>query len=835
MSTLKRWSGHLLKGLLALIAALVAAVFIVLWKSLPETKGTVRVPGLGAPVKVARDALGIPTIEAAVPEDAARALGFLHGQERFFQMDLLRRASAGELSGLFGPIALGVDRAVRIHRFRAAARRVIESMGPEERRVVDAYAEGVASGLNELGVKPFEYWLLRAKPEPWRSEDTVLVIFSMWLDLQPANGEPDRSRAVVRDLFPPEVAEYLLSAADPFQAAIDGSVIDPPALPKSPGPPPVTITANTTSSLFLASHAATHTTAPHSPSPPARTNSTSQALVDMWTWSVGGLAGELGIRIGPAVELDPDYSLGSNTWAVAGSRTATGAAIVADDMHLGLSVPSIWYRATTITSGERMDGVTLPGTPAFIIGSNGHVTWGFNNSQIDTSDVVIIEPDPADPSRYLVPGGSENFEDFEETITVNGGPAETLKARWTRWGPVIGKDHFGRTIAFLWVAHQPGAANFGLMRMARAQSTTEAVVVAQQAGMPAQNILIGDSAGSIAWTIAARVPRRDGLDGSAPVSLARGGGWNGWLSPEETPAIIDPPDGILWGANARMVGGIHLLALGDGSYQNSVRAWRIHERLAEVKDTKPADMIALQLDVRAPLMDFWRDLLAATLTPDETFADPSRETMRRLAVEWNGDADTASAGYRLIREFRREVVNRTTAIVFARCREAYDGFRSHRFTEERIVRDLVTSRPAAWLPADHTGWEALLLESADSVIAAAKKAGPLEQYRWGDYNRLSMRHPLGGAVPLLGKLLNMRAVPLSGDGSTVNALLRGHGPSERMVVSPGQETEGILHIPGGQSGNPASSHYDSSHSGWLSGEPTPLQPGRAESNLLLTP
>jgi penicillin amidase len=353
--------------------------------------------------------------------------------------------------------------------------------------------------------------------------------------------------------------------------------------------------------------------------------------------------------------------------------------------------------------------------------------------------------------------------------------------------------------------------------------------------MPAQNFIAGDSAGSIGWTIAGRIPRRTGFDGTAPVSFTRGARWDGWLAPEDVPAIVNPPDGILWSANARVVGGDAFAKLGDGGYAPAARAARIRDRLLEMHDAIPADMLALQLDNRSLQIDFWRDLLVSILTPEHTAADPGRAQMRELAVEWNGEAFAASAGYRLIREFRREVTNLTASVVFARCREAYPDFRSGYLVEERIVRDLVTAKPPAWLPADHTGWDSLLLAAVDTVVAKAGGPATMDQYTWGNYNQLAMRHPLGMALPLVGRWLDVPPVPMSGDAHVVNAQLRGHGSSERMAVSPGAEARGILHMPGGQSGNPLSPHYSSSHAGWARGDPVPLQPGPAVANLLLTP
>lgn len=541
---------------------------------------------------------------------------------------------------------------------------------------------------------------------------------------------------------------------------------------------------------------------------------------------------------------DPDYAVGSNNWAVAGSRTATGGALVANDMHLGLRTPPIWYRADIrIRSGgnneSRVTGLTLPGTPVLISGSNGHIAWGFTNAEIDTSDVVLVEPDPTDSSRYLTPDGPRAFENFEESIRVNGGEPQTLTVRWTQWGPVLGEDHRSagqqNTIALSWTANKPDTANLNLMRLEAATTTAEALRIARTAGMPSQNFIAGDSSGTIGWTLAGLIPRRIGMDGTEPVSFARGAGWDGWLAEGEVPELLEPDAGILWSANARVAGGDDFRKLGDGGYALASRSLQIRDRLATLERATPADMLAVQLDNRGVYLEFWQQLLVDVLENETSASNPGRARMRELAIAWGDEAVTASVGYRIVRDFRRRVITQTSNQIYARCRAAYPGFADHGLVNERIVRALVSARPSAWLPADHPGWDALLLEAADFVADAAGGYAKLDGHTWGNFNRLSMRHPLGAALPVVGRFLDMEAAPQNGDSNVVNSQFRGHGSSQRMAVTPGRESEGILHIPGGQAGNPLSRHYRSSHPGWARGEPTPFLPGPAVNNLLLTP
>ncbi len=243
----------------------------------------------------------------------------------------------------------------------------------------------------------------------------------------------------------------------------------------------------------------------------------------------------------------PDtFHPGSNNWAVSGKHTADGRALVADDMHLGIRVPHIWYRASLVWpdaegKSHSMTGVSLPGTPAIVVGSNGHVAWGFTNSEGDWVDVVIVEVDPDDKDSYLTPDGPRKFEHVTESIKVKDAADEKLEIVSTIWGPIIDHDHQGRPRAIRWVAHDPDGVNMGLMRMESADNLEDALRLANLSGSPAQNFVVADDQGRIAWTILGRIPQRVGFDGRLPTSWADGSHrWDGYLAPEEYPRIVDP-------------------------------------------------------------------------------------------------------------------------------------------------------------------------------------------------------------------------------------------------------------------------------------------------------
>ena len=597
--------------------------------SLPQLDGEIAIAGLSTPVTVSRDAAGIPTIRAGNRLDLARATGFVHAQDRFFQMDLLRRNSAGELAELVGPAVLDKDREVRVHRFRTVAQRVLAEGNDQDRALLEAYAAGVNAGLASLGVKPFEYLLLGTTPAPWRPEDSALVMFSMFLDLQDDQMRNETRRGLILDLMGPEMFAFLCPKGTRWDAPVQGEAFN---VPEIPGP-----------EVF---------------------DTRKPRQVDVAVLAPPGTLAE-----------ETTFHAGSNNWAVAGTQTKDGRALVADDMHLGIRVPHIWYRASFEWPVEeaapqpadtkpgvepklhRATGVTLPGTPAMVVGSNGHVAWGFTNSEGDWADVVIVEVDPADKDSYKTPDGLRKFEHSKETIKVKGEPDATLEVVSTIWGPIVDKDHQDRPRALRWVAHDTDGVNMGLIQLEAAATLEEAMRLANLSGSPAQNFVVADDQGRIAWTILGRMPRRVGFDGQVPTSWADGSRrWDGYLRPEEYPRIVNPENGKIWTANARVVSGEMLAQLGDAGYDLGARAQQIRDDLLALDKATEADMLAIQLDDRAEFLKPWRELLLSTLSLGAVENNLKRRELRALVDDWGGRAAIDSVGFRAVRTFRKKLL-----------------------------------------------------------------------------------------------------------------------------------------------------------------------------------
>ncbi len=772
--------------------------------SLAMLDGELELPGLSAEVRIERDALGIPTITASSLVDAAYGLGFVHAQERYFQMDLQRRQAAGELAALVGPAALDSDRAMRRHRFHSVAERAVALTAPHDRARYDAYAAGVNAGLAALKTPPFEYLLLRVTPEPWRTEDAVLTGLAMYHDLQNPGASAEPVLGVMHDMLPDPLFEFLAARASDWETPVEGA-----PMPVAPVPGPGVFQLRSAADALR---------------PMGRAQPGHPTHEDAW--------------------FEEQSTIGSNNWAVAGPLTPSGAALVANDMHLRISVPNIWFRASIVTPDPlapgrtmRQTGVVLPGMPVMIVGSNGHVAWGYTNSQADWHDLVVLEPDPRDPSRYLTPDGPRSFERVTETIRVKGGTDRTMEMRWTIWGPVWDTDHRGRERALRWIAHDAEVLAQSVDRFTFGRDTESALRLAARTAIPGQNLVVGDRDGRIGWTLAGTLPVRKGFSGELPVSWADGTRrWDGWLSIDRHPRILDPPSGRLWTANARVVDGDNRQLLGEGNYADGVRARIIRDELFATGTATPDRMLQIQLSDDGRFLERWRARLLEALTPQVRGTSPARaEFARLLETTWSGRASIESVAYRLTRH-TRAVVSRLAFDPFVQRWQAAAPSATYarmRRAEGPLWR-LVTEQPLHLLHPAYESWDALLLAAVDEAIAdLTADGGALADRTWGEVNRAFITHPLSAAVPLLGRWLDMPADPLPGDVYTPRASSARAGASQRMAVSPGREEEGYMHMPVGQSGHPWSPFYRSQHEAWVKGEKLPFLPGPPVHRLTL--
>lgn len=801
--------------LLSLVVLVGVAALLVWWQlraSLPITEGEVAVPRLSTPLAIERDALGTVVIRAPDRRLAAFASGWVHGQERFFEMDLTRRRAAGELAALLGPRLIDSDRAQRIHRLRMTATATLRQLPAEQQQLLAFYAAGVNNGLAALSARPFAYTLLRQAPTPWTEADSLLVVLAMFATLQ----DPENRRERLADELAthvPALAELMLIGGTDWDTPLSGGPLPAPPLP---GP----------------------------------------ALIDLRTLDPG-----LFQELLPAQPVTP---VGSNAFAVAAARGVHGRALVAGDMHLSLGVPNLWFRQQLNYEREgravTLTGVALPGLPGIVAGSNGAVAWGITNSYGDWLDFVRLTPVEGTDDRYRNASEREQLlTPQQEVIEVAGAEPVTLDFHVSSYGPVVGRDAGGRRLALAWVAHRPGVVDLKLGDLDLAQSVAEAIEVVRDSGIPQNNFIFADRDGHIGWTLGGRIPRRAcpvdldcttttvetpygalpqraSYDPRLPVDSVRLAGdvWEGWLTPAEVPARIDPPEGRIASGNQRKLDGPALALIGDGGYAHGARARAIVTLLDARPTHDVASLFAIQLSSESAFMSGWRDRIVARLQARQRSADA--ELLRLLGTQPLVAAPD-SVAYRLTRELRLAIAARVLTGLAGPLKAKRPEFVWPRLSQlDGIVVRLLDERPAHLLASRWADWDALVDEAIDSTVASlAAQPGGLAARTWGEQNMLTLRHPLSRAVPALSPLLDLPREPVPGDAFVPRAQGPAFGASQRLVVAPGHEAEGLLQMPGGQSGHPLSPWYGAGHADWVQGRPVPLLPGAPVATLTLVP
>lgn len=771
-------------------------VYVSVRGSLPTLAGELPIHGLGGTVSVLRDSAGVPHVKAGNRLDLARATGFLHAQERFFQMDLMRRDAAGELSALFGVVALEHDTSRRLHGLRHVAERALKMMPAARRQQLDAYTQGVNSGLTELTVRPPEYLLLRHDPAPWLPEDTLLVVHAMWFTLTDEKALRDRSLTRIHKQLPKAAARFIHRWGAGVDAAVDDTVIADPAVPP-------------------------------------------EGVFDLRTLLAD-------VPLSRPALLPLDHILGSNAFVVSGQRAGGGPALLANDMHLGLRVPNIWYRmqleVEAPSKALKLTGVTLPGTPAVVVGSNGHLAWGFTNAYVDVADRIEVELGEAEGKTYRTSTGTREFVRRVERIEIARAAPVNVEFSDTIWGPVVPFD--GELHAIRWAAHFPEATNLELMQFEPLHTVEQALEQVRHVGIPAQNLLVADRAGSIGWTVIGRVPARiDGVDHDRALS------WKGlsgtvlgsdampWAAPSTIPQQVNPEDGVLWSANARMVGGDSLSVLGNGNYHIGARARQIRDALRSGATHDEASALQIMLDDRVLYLQQWHHWLIEALHRAPASLSQAAP-LKTLIASWSGRALPQDAAHRWIHEFR-DTVRQTVMGDIASAMKvpagefAFEGVRQI----EGVVVQLLREQPRHWLHPRHPSWESLLDKALRETVQRVlnENPGPVGERTWAERNGAAVAHPLARAIPELASLLNMPHFSTSGDALAPKVMRGSQGASERIAVRPGSHQTAVFHMPGGQSGHPLSSYYTTGFSDWVQGKAAPLIPGDTVNTLTLVP
>lgn len=762
--------------------------------SLPALDGERNLPQLAAPATVATDSHGIPSIRAGSRSDAARVLGYVTARDRLFQMDLMRRKNAGRLAEIFGDKAFASDKQARIYGFNVRAGRVFASLPAAHRGYLQAYADGVNSYLLQARALPFEFGALGYSPEPWQAEDCLLVVFGMFETLTARAEQSERMLSVMQQTLPADAAAFFTPDTDRYTDQL----------------------LHTAASLR-----------PPRPVPAA---------------ALQTLLAQNGSAIPQLADAGAGESLaGSNAWAVSGRKTADGRAILANDMHLSINVPNIWYRIELAYPGVEAVGVNLPGTPFLIAGSNRHLAWGMTNVGGDFLDLVQLETDADHAGQYRVGAEWQDFELRRETIRIKGGGERELTVRESRWGPVADKPLLGRPVAIRWAALDTAAVNTELLELEQSQSLEQALAIANRAGGPQLNILFADSGGHIAWTLTGKIPLRFGGDGAVSKSWADGKtGWSGYLPAERMPRSVDPEQGFLASANERRFGADYPVVIGH-QFANGYRAFRISQKLGQIPQHDEWSLFNLQLDTESEFFDYYRQLALRALGAIDPAAQADAAAMRDYLLAWNGRADSDSLGLPLLVEFRKQLIEAVFPPFLAACKQADPDFSYAWNYADTPLQALLNAADPALLPdaGRYRSWDGFVAAQLEQAAAKLLQRNPgkrLADLTWGSQNKAAYAHPFSKAMPFLAAFLNVPEQTLAGcTGYCVRVAGANFAASERLVVSPGHWQDGILHMPGGQSGHPLSEFYMDQQPYWLQGLPLALQAGDAAYRWTLNP
>ena len=779
------------------VAAAATAIWWYVYRPLPQLDGSVAVAGLHGEVTVERDNWGVPHIRASSAEDLAEAQGYVLAQDRLWQMDLLRRVARGQLSEVLGPATLEIDKSYRILNFGRAAERDFAMASPEVRNILVAYARGVNRFIDQHATRlPIEFTLLKYKPEPWRPTDSLLIGCYMYRTLTDTRAE-EIGRAIVAAKVGPELAKDLYSP----DAAMDHFVVGDPGVQKD-------------------AHAAAH-----------KDSDQDEDEDEMDSEDV--LKAQRELYDSPRVAVVPDltsalaeaakgwigesqrqirHSLGSNNWVVSGAYTATGKPLLANDMHLELTLPPIWYEVHLTAPGWNVKGFALPGLPMVVVGHNDRIAWGFTNNGADVQDLYIETFNPANADEYRVNGQWKKADIYDEVIKVKGAADEHLRLVVTRHGPVVQQEG-NQGYAMRWTVLEPGALSTSYTWLGKAQNWGEFREIMKGIWGPGQNVVYADVDGNIGYVLGAHVPVRKKGHGEVPVPGDTDEyEWTGYIPFEQLPQVFNPDSGLIVTANARVTGPDYKPYITD-HWEEPYRTARIYDLLHDKRDLRPEDMLKVQTDAFSYPHLFLAEQLAAAAQA----APPKDERAKKLIQEaknWNGMADANSP----VVSFLDAALYRALRLIL----EPHMGKDTdeYRWRSVAFLQRVLTERPARWLPKDYKNYDELLSAAADQAVKRleekTKDADP-DDWAWKRFNYLDMLHPIG-REGILKKLLSITGQPQSGTSWSPRAASRYDGPSERFVANLANWDESIVLITGGESGQPGSEHYRDQFPSWFEGK-----------------
>jgi penicillin amidase len=764
-----------------LIAGLIAYAYFVARSALPQLDGHLRVQGLSAVVTVTRDGHGVPTIQAATLEDLFFAQGYVTAQDRLWQMDVMRRFGSGELSEILGKGTLKIDREQRILGLRTAARKSLQMASARDLSFHEAYARGVNAYIDSHKHSlPIEFYILRYRPKPWQTEDSLVIANSMVKDLNYYTFGDTLAREKILAKLGLELTADLY---------VNRSWHDRP---------PTVMKEDATQ-------------------PDNSSDSDDEDDDDGPDNSVTQRGGGAAIWAQHA----PEAVNGSNDWVVSGAHTVTGKPLLSNDMHLGHQMPNLWYEAHLKSDALDVAGVTLPGMPCVIVGHNQRIAWGFTNVGPTVTDGFIENFNAQ--GAYQTPQGWQQPEHRSEVIHVKGAADVTLDVKITRHGPIVSELVPGETrqIALRWTLYD--GLHMPFFDVNAAQNWEEFRKAFSQLDAPGQNVVYADVDGNIGYQATGKVPIRASGDGSLPVSGADDAHeWTGYVPFDKLPGIYNPPSGVIGTANGRITPDDYPYAI-SAEWEAPWRTERIYHVLESGREFAASDMLALENDVHSE-----NDLFAAErfVYAVDHAAKPSARAKQAadLMRNWDGRMEASSAAptiaVRSARELTRLLLE--PRLGAAPSDEALQqstlSWKSYAWQMRTVwLQNVILHQPKRWLPEKYPNYDELLTAAVDSAVNGPDVPADLASWHWGKVNALDIEHPVLGKIPLIGRWTAPGEREQSGSGYTVKAVTRHHGPSERFTANLADLDQSTLNTVTGQGGNFLSPYYMDQWNAWYQG------------------
>ena len=803
-----------------LLAALIVGVWWLYWiarRPLPQLEGRVAVSGISSKVRVVRDGHGVPTIEAATLEDLFFAQGYVTAQDRLWQMDILRRAAAGELSEVIGEETLKMDREQRILGLRVAAEAAEKNISARDRVYFDAYARGVNAFLESHRDRlSLEFRLLKYTPRPWTVTDSVLVGARMVQDLNHYSYRRALTRETILAKLGPELTADLYVNFS-WRGRPPGEVRRLEDQPAGKGNDEDEDDEEEVDPAGGNSRLISGLASGDSVVPPGL-ESFLPIVPALKRWANLG-------RPSGAEYSDESLRRGSNNWVVSGQHTVSGKPLLSNDMHLDHQMPNLWFGAHLRTTSGTFDvaGVTLPGVPFVIVGHNQRIGWGFTNVGPTVEDDFIEEFNAE--GQYKTPAGWAEPQHRQETIHVKGKPDVTLDVVTTRHGPIITDLIPGETrkIALRWTL-QDGVGQV-FFDVNSAQNWDEFRKAFSNFGAPGQNVMYADVDGHIGYQATGRVPIRAAGDGSLPVNGSDDAHeWKSWIPFDEMPHVYDPPSGILATANGRITPNGYKYSIST-DWDAPWRTDRIYRVLESGKKFAPADMLALQMDVSSTYDRFCADKFVYAVDHAANASDQAKRAADILR-DWDGRMSVDAAAPTIETKARQELAR---LLLEPKLGAAPDrpsagtasgalSWKSYRWGMSSVwLENVLTKQPARWLPPGYSDYGSLLTAAVENALKQTAVPADLSQWKWGKNNPVEIKHPVFSQLPLVGRFTGPGSHPSSGSAYTVKAAQGELGPSERLTWNFANFDESTLNLVTGESGVFLSPYYMDQWAAWYGG------------------